>query len=323
MIEEVRIMNGRHDLVLVTACWKKWLFVCCIALLALGHVQAGHAQINLPRPVGLQAVLDEADLITPADEQTIQQTADRLLAEMRVPIVVVSIQSMAQYGQARMTIETFAHVLFNQWRIGAGSANRGILLLVSKDDRRARIELGAGWGHVKDPVTETIMNQQIVSRFKSGDFSGGIVNGVMALDQMAREQSLPVNHAASANLGMPVNPGMPAPVNQRPFVPMNHASNSNLLQTVLIWLAIIGLAVFTIVSLSRSGTDGAAWMMWSVIFSILGVLLYAFLTSGRYGRRHRGIFGSSYGGSSFGGGSWGGGSSGGGFSGGGGASGSW
>ena len=65
--------------------------------------------------------------------------------------------------------------------------NYGMLLLVSKGDRRARIELGAGWRHDKDVQAEQIMDEQIVPRFKQGDFSGGIEAGVESLDKLARD----------------------------------------------------------------------------------------------------------------------------------------
>jgi len=68
-------------------------------------------------------------------------------------IIVVTINSMAQHGGEGMRIETFATLLFDQWQIGHAKLggqdwNTGILLLVSRDDRKARIELGAGWGQL-------------------------------------------------------------------------------------------------------------------------------------------------------------------------------
>ena len=74
--------------------------------------------------------------------------------------------------------------------------------------------------------------------------------------------------------------------------------------TILIWIVFFGLAIFTVVSLSRRGSSGWAWVMWALIFGFVGTMLYMAM-------RSRGSGG--FGGGSFGGG----------FSGGGGASGSW
>lgn len=238
-------------------------------------------RIQIKRPGERDFIVDLADLISAADEQKIRELATSLLNEKATPIVVVSIESMDKYGGAGMRIETFARLLFDQWGIGQAKIgdqlwNTGILLLVSRDDRKARIELGAGWRHDQDSLAQQIMAEQIVPRFRQGDFSGGIVAGVEALDKMARGLELP----------QPPTPWW------RPWLTV----------------AAIGVVIFTVISLIRRGTGGWAWLLWGAVFSVLGYLLYSFLTSSR---------------NSGGGGGFSGGSFGGGFSGGGGATGSW
>lgn len=244
--------------------------------------------IDLERPEPRQFVADHADLIAAEDEAQIQQIADSLLTDMAVPIIVVTINAMADHGGAGMRIETFAHFLFDQWEIGHVRLsdqeywNRGILLLVSKNDRRARIQYGAGWDEVPNAnrMAQDIMDNQIIPRFKKGDFSAGIVAGVTALDAMAR--------------------GEP-----QPRKPLEWWQGALLAGGA-------ALLIFTVISLIRSGTGGWGWLLWAAVFSVLGFLLYQFLTSS-----------SRHGGGSFGGGGFSGGSFGGGFSGGGGATGSW
>lgn len=243
-------------------------------------------RLTVPQPAPRQFVQDLAGLLTPEAARQIDEIADKLLTERATPLVVVTIDSMAQYGGAGLRIETFALLLFNQWELGIAQHegqdwNTGILLLVSKGDRRARIELGAGWAHEKDRLCQQIMNEQIVPRFKAGDFSGGILAGVQALDQMARDKPLP-----------------------RPPVSWS--------QFALV-AGGIGLAVFTLVSLARRGSGGWAWLLWAGVFSLVGFLLYSMLTSSNRNRSWGGVGGGGFSGGSFGGG----------FSGGGGASGSW
>ena len=232
--------------------------------------------IDLQPPGQREFILDKADLLTPEDEQKIRDLADKLLTEKAAPIIVVTIDSMAAHNGAGMRIETFARLLFDQWGIGPEKLgntnwNRGILLLVSRRDRKARIELGAGWKHDKDDVCQKIMDDLIIPRFKNGDYAAGIMGGVEGLDKMARELALPKK---------PVSPW----------------------RTVLI-IAAVGLGIFTLVSLIRRGSGGWAWVFWGVVMGIVGMILYnALRSSGRSGGGGGGFSGGSFGGGFSGGG---------------------
>ena len=242
--------------------------------------------ISLDRPGDREFIRDSAHLIDKSDAAAIHKIADRLLTDKATPIIVVTIDSMADYGGAGMRIETFARLLFDQWQIGVAKLNgqdwnTGILLLVSKGDRKARIELGGYWRHENDVQCQQIMEGIIIPEFKKGNFSAGILAGVKALDKMARGLALPAAANGSRQSGA------------APHIP--------------IWLVLVGIAlvVFTVVSLIRSGIHGWGWLLWGAVFGLIGYLLYSFFSNS----------GSS--------GGFGGGSFGGGFSGGGGSTGSW
>jgi uncharacterized protein len=244
---------------------------------ALPAQEAG--RISLDPPGDREFVLDQAELLSEADEQRIREIADKLLTDKAAPIVVVTIESMAQYGGEGMRIETFARLLFDQWGIGPVSVNEtpwnyGILLLVSAGDRKARIELGAGWRRDKDLAAQQIMDDLIIPQFKQGNYAAGIVAGVEGLDKLARDLQLPTKPITTTQW--------------------------------LIGAAVVGLLIFTVVSLIRRGSSGWAWLFWAVVFGILGTILYQMMT-------HRSSGSGGFSGGSFGGG----------FSGGGGASGSW
>ncbi len=256
-------------------------------LLLWGCCGAGWAfQINLEPPEDGVFILDHGRMISDADGQRINAACGKLLSEKAVPIIVVTINSMAEHGASGTRIETFATVLFDQWGIGheqinGQSWNRGILLLVSRNDRKARIELGADWAHDFDAVCQRVMNGHLIPRFKRGEYSGGIMAGVEGLDKMARGIKVP---SGMLNFG-----------NGRPLEWWHFA----------LFFGGIGLAIFTIVSMIRKGASGWAWLFWGAVFAVLGFLLYQMMTN-----RSRG---GGFGGGSFGGG----------FSGGGGATGSW
>lgn len=243
-----------------------------VVALVLPIFASAQDQIDIPKPEAREFILDEANLIDPQAAESIRNIADKLLTDRATPIIVVTIESMAAYGGGGMHIETFARILFDQWQIGHATIgeeeipwNTGILLLVSSGDRKARIELGAGWGRKKDRTTQQIMDQRIIPRFKSGDFSGGIEAGVEALDSMAREKSLP---------------RVPRPWTHYALI-----------------AGFIGLAIFTIVSLVRRQSSGWAWLFWGAVFSVLGFVLYNALRS-----RSGGFGGGSSGGGFSGGG---------------------
>ncbi len=255
-------------------------------------------EITLDRPGDREFIRDNANLLTESDHQEIQQLCDKLLTDKATPIIVITIDRMANHGGDGLRIETFARLLFDQWEIGHAKIdgqpwNTGILLLISKGDRLARIELGNGWGREKDAVSEQVMQEQIIPRFKNQDFSAGIKAGVIGLEAMARERPLP-----AAALQQQSSTGSSSSGQS----PIRQGSNPLLL------IGLAGMAIFTVVSLARRGSDGWAWIFWGVVLSFVGLLLYSLLTSRR---------------SSGGGGGFSGGSFGGGYSGGGGASGSW
>lgn len=270
----------------IQSIFRPLLATCVVTLLMLlaGHAHAQEpGKITIERPGEREFIKDLADIITPEDRKKIQEIADKLLKKNGTPIIVVTINSMADHNGAGMRIETFARLLFDQWGIGHAEIhgkpwNTGILLLVSKYDRRARIELGAGWKRDKDAQALEIMNERILPHFKDGDYSTGILAGVEALAAMAE------------GLALPAPPTKPRPWWHYALI-----------------VAFVGLAIFTVISLIRRGSSGWAWLMWAAIFGLIGYMLYQFLQSSRRS----------------GGGGFSGGSFGGGFSGGGGASGSW
>ncbi len=251
--------------------------VFCTVLLAAppeGLCQENSSSpINLPRIGDRDFILDKANLISPEDEKKIRAACDKLLTEKATPIIVVTINSMAEHGGRSMPIETFARILFDTWGIGHrelnGKAwNTGILLLVSRNDRKARIELGAGWNRDKDKMCKRIMDDLIIPEFKQDKYSAGIVAGVEALDKMARGLKLPTRPRPWWHYGLIVG--------------------------------FIGMAIFTMVSLARRGSSGWAWLFWAAIFALAGYLLYSMLTSS--GGRGGGFGGGSFGGGFSGGG---------------------
>jgi uncharacterized protein len=89
-------------------------------------------------------------------------------------------------------IEQFSIRLAEAWKIGRKRVDDGLILVVAKDDRRLRIEVGYGLeGAIPDSAARRVIDEQITPRFKAGDFFGGIDAGVTQLMRMAEGEKLP------------------------------------------------------------------------------------------------------------------------------------
>jgi len=166
-------------------------------------------QIPIATPGEREFVLDAAQILSDTEERQLTTTCAEVLTETAVPIKVVTISSMSDLGFAGWRIETFARTLFDQWGIGKEKhngrvRNRGILLLVSRDDRTARIELGADWGRAHDGTCQSIMDAQMLPAFESGAYAHGIALGVSSLHGLARAIG---EDAAALTAAMPVDAG--------------------------------------------------------------------------------------------------------------------
>ncbi len=215
------------------------------------------------------------------------------------------------------TIEQYSIRVAEAWKIGRARVDDGVILVVAKDDRRLRVEVGRGLeGAIPDAIAKRIVSDVITPHFKANDFYGGVSAGAGALIKLIEGEPLPAP---------PASGGFSSGVD---------------FQTIF-WL-IVALAIVQPLllrlfgrltgSLAAGGVVGViVWVFAGVVvFAVLGAMI-AFLVSlfieGAGSSRGRGWSSGSGGGWSSGG--WSGGGDSGGFSGGGGdfggggASGSW
>jgi uncharacterized protein len=214
-------------------------------------------------------------------------------------------------------IEQYGIRVEDAWKLGRKGVDDGAYLIVAKNDRRARIEVGYGLeGVLSDAVANRIIDETITPHFKSGDFDGGVEAGV---DQM-----------------ISVINGEPLPAPDKKW---EHRSGlGNLLPILLIVVFVAsgvlrGLFGRLFGSIATGGlAGGIVWLLSHLLPIGLGAGVIAFLFAMLAGSNSRGWsagsgWGGGFGGGGFGGGGFGGGgggfSGGGGGGGGGGASGSW
>jgi uncharacterized protein len=79
-------------------------------------------------------------------------------------------------------LEEYSLKVAETWKLGQAGKDNGVLLLVARDDRKVRIEVGRGLeGSLTDATSGRIIRREIVPRFKEGDFDGGVLEGTKAI----------------------------------------------------------------------------------------------------------------------------------------------
>src|SRR6266568_7471161 len=90
------------------------------------------------------------------------------------------------------TIEQYSIRLAEAWKVGRARIDDGVILVVAKDDRQLRIEVGYGLeGAIPDAVAKRVVSEVIAPHFRAGDFYGGIAAGTDALMKLIEGEGLP------------------------------------------------------------------------------------------------------------------------------------
>jgi len=148
-----------------------------VGLLLLLWVAAFAARAELSFPALTGRVVDNARMIAPAvrDQLTQQlQAHEQATGEQLVVVTLPDLQGtdIADYG----------YQLGRHWGIGQKDKNNGALLIVARDERKLRIEVGYGLeDRLTDAQSSVIIHQVITPSFKAGNFSKGISDGVAAM----------------------------------------------------------------------------------------------------------------------------------------------
>jgi uncharacterized protein len=257
-------------------------------------------------------VNDYASILSPETENRLESALSALESTDSTQVVVLTIPSLQ--GEV---LEQFSMKVAEEWKIGQKSRDNGAILLISKNDRKIRIEVGRGLeGKLTDLMSGRIIQYEIVPKFKEGNFNGGVEAGVNAIASVVRGEYAATGKDARSK-----------------------KSGSNPFFTLLIFLFVLTAALSGF-SKILGGITGAAALPAISLFAFPGISLIILIVlsvaglffglfvgalTGAGGKKYSG--GSGFGG--FGGGGFGGGFGGGGFSGGGGgfggggSSGSW
>lgn len=98
-----------------------------------------------------------------------------------VEISVATIENFSKYKTGDSSWEQFSTGLFNYWGVGNLPKNNGVLFLISKEDRKIRIELGSGYPSHYNSLMKSIIDNSIAPALHSGNYTQGINAGVDAI----------------------------------------------------------------------------------------------------------------------------------------------
>ena len=293
--------------------WTVTSFLAAIALLCLGPYAYA---IDVPKLTGY--VNDYGNMLSPQAKSTLEQELRAFEQSDSTQIVIITIPSLQ--GEV---LEQFSLKVAEAWKIGQKGKDNGIIFLVSKEDRKLRVEVGRGLeGKLTDLMAGRIIDLVVKPRFKRGDFDGGFITGVHSLIDATRGE-------------FKAEPG--SGKRQR-------AKGSQGISRLFTFIIFFGIALLMLGGVSKylAGAAGAiglpaivyllfspvgliAAIILAVIGLIVGIILPSlFSAGGRGGGFGGGYYGGGFGGGGFGGSSGGDfGGGGGGDFGGGGASGDW
>jgi uncharacterized protein len=208
-------------------------------------------------------------------------------------------------------IEAYGIRVADAWKLGRKGIDDGVILLVAKNDRRVRIEVGTGLeGALPDASANRIIDETIAPHFKLGDYDGGVEAGVDRIVSVVEGEPLPEPDRKWESHGNALGNSLPL-----------------LLIVVVIASGILSRVFGRLIGSAATGglAGGIAWLLSHFLpigigAGILGFLFAMLLGSSRGWTAGSGGWGG-FGGGSFGGGGFGGGRGGGGGGGGGGFSG--
>ena len=143
------------------------------------------AQVAVPPLTG--HVIDLTGTLSAEQKTSLEQILSAFEARKGSQLAVLMVPSTAPEA-----IEPYALRVAEQWKLGRKKIDDGAILVVAKDDRALRIEVGYGLeGALNDATSKRIISETILPRFKQQDYYGGITAGVGQIVRVIEGEPLP------------------------------------------------------------------------------------------------------------------------------------
>ncbi|BBO99625.1 TPM domain-containing protein [Sulfuriferula nivalis] len=171
---------------------KRWL-VALLALLVVSWLTPALAEVAVP--VLKARVTDLTNTLTSAQVANIEQQLQALEQRKGSQLAVLIVPTTQPEA-----IEQYSLRVVETWKLGRKGVDDGVLLIIAKNDRTLRIEVGYGLeGVIPDAIAKRVIAETIVPYFKQNDFAGGIQAGVTQLIKLVDGEPLPPPKAQSQN----------------------------------------------------------------------------------------------------------------------------
>jgi len=251
--------------------WKSLLLGCGL-LLGMAHSLAADGLLELPP---LQTAVTDLTQTLSADEQAaLNQKLSQFSQQSGSQVAVLLVPSTQPEE-----ISQFGIRLAEAWKIGREKQDDGVIIIVAKNDRKMRIEVGYGLeGAIPDAIAKRIISEQISPAFKQGQFYQGLNLATDSLIKLIQGEQLPA----------------PTQKQRQP-----HADDWLSMLPILMFAAIIGGAIFKGMlgdfpgSLVTGGLLGglAGWLgATALIMGFIGLAAFVF-TLAMGGRGGAGTYG--------------------------------
>ncbi|MBE7412007.1 MAG: YgcG family protein [Leptospiraceae bacterium] len=195
-------------------------------------------------------VTDLTGTITHTQEKELEKTLKDFENRKGSQVAVLIVPSTEEE-----TIEQFSIRVVDEWKLGRKKVDDGVLLLIAKNDRKLRIEVGRGLeGVLTDAMSKRIIAEVITPEFKKGNMFFGIKKGVDAIIKVIDGEELPL------------------PANTTPQAPTNSSSNKkSSYDSWIPFLPLIGfvLLIFFTVLLGVLKTGAVVFLISFIVFLIL------------------------------------------------------
>lgn len=149
------------------------------------------AKLEVPAAPPLERpIIDQTESLANEDINRIAQliNAERQKKSFQIGVLMISTLGSDD------SLEEYSLKVARQWGIGDKKKSNGVLLLIAKNDRKMRIEVGNGMeGSLTDARASQIIRNTIAPKFRSGDYAGGVEAGVKRIIDVAEGRNLSDN----------------------------------------------------------------------------------------------------------------------------------
>jgi uncharacterized protein len=137
-------------------------------------------------------VVDNGHMLSGPMQEKLSRFLRKLNEEGGTQLQVLTVDNLGG-----LSIEEASIKVTDQWKLGTAKGDNGILLMLSRQERRVRIEVGQGYeGDLPDVIASRIVREVIVPQFKQGDIDGGVRAGVLAIVHYVNPKFLEGQNAA-------------------------------------------------------------------------------------------------------------------------------